>query len=161
MKTKAHKKRSGITIIEIMIAQLVFLLAVAGALTAYIMAHRTYSFAGAHTRASRQVGHALASMVYGAVSGVGIREASADTVVVSHAGGGWMINFNTNFAFLYSPVTQDIRDQNGGVVCENVVTSSLSEVLGKGVSVEVSVSDSAAGADFVSTMETFIEYRNE
>ncbi len=161
MKTQNKTKRTGMTLVELMIAQVIFLLGVTGAISAFMYANRTYHYAQADLQATRQAGNALGSMVYGSDSGVGLREASAAGTQVWDSDGWWVVTFNSNHWFYYTEETRQIRDNNWTLICDNVVTSFVSQQAGKGINIDISVLETAGGMDFVKRMETFVQYRNQ
>ena len=160
MKTQNKTKRSGMTIMELMVAQTIFLLGVTGAIYAFMYANRTYHYAQADLQATLRAGSAIETMIYGSDSGMGLREATADDTQAWDEGGWWVVIFNTNYWFYYTEESKQIRDNNWTLICDNVVTSIISQQDGKGINIDISVSETAGGYNFVKRMETFVQYRN-
>ena len=155
---KKHKKQ-GFTLVELIIATTVLMMVVAGSLTLFIAFRNSWTITTLARNTSSEASIALTRIVYGVGTNSGLRAAESDTVSVTYPASGWRIDYNTNRFLAYNPTAERILDEQGNVLCTNIVTSQAT-YLTNGCEISISVADSGGGRGSTNVMSSYVQFRN-
>lgn len=153
-----HRKR-GFTLVEVMVSVFIVMLTLAAALALFISYRHTWVVASLAQATSSETSGGLERIVYGVGTNAGLREAMFSTVAASYPAGGWRLDYNTNRFLAYNPATTDIVDENGFVVCEDILTSGLI-LTNNGCEVSITTQGQGGGRTATNMMTSFIQFRN-
>lgn len=163
-------KKRGFTVTEIMLATSIFGMVMAGTLSVFFVANRSWFSGDIQMRCAREADMILQRMTYGGVGVNGLRSAIFTNVAVGVTGAQWSVTYNTPdggiYNFAYDPSAHVIRysdlvlSNNPAVtIGENVRTSTVSVITnGLDIMVQVGLVDGRFAA--TNTMTTYIRYRN-
>ena len=161
----SHGSRAGgFTLVEALVATTIASLVLAGTMVLFITFLRSYRDTTLLSDTSIEASTGLERMVIGVGANLGLREASAKTVVVSYPSNGWCIALTTNLYFQYSPATKSITDQKGKTIASGVSTSSLTYttkgIVTNGCMISLTVLESGGGRTSSNVMTTYVQFRN-
>ncbi|OGV57681.1 MAG: hypothetical protein A2283_03080 [Lentisphaerae bacterium RIFOXYA12_FULL_48_11] len=162
-------KKGGFTATEILMATTIMTMVIAGSLSVFIAANRSWFSGDVQMRCAREVDMVLQKMTYGAVGSNGLRTAIFTNVAVAVTGAQWSVTYDTpdggKYKFAFDPAMHviqyyDLLLSNGAVtIGVNITTSTVTVVTnGLNIMVQVAVNDGRFGA--TNEMATYIRYRN-
>lgn len=159
MKINLHNK-NGYTLVEIMMAQGLFALAMLAACSFYLDASKSWKIADVEMNTSYDASQALERIIYGIGPNTSLRSARS----LSYAGDDtrWTLTINGG---IISTITYDSNlkaltyTPGDIVICENVKTASAIIENG-GVTLSVTVNNVVGEWDRTRTMTTFVALRN-
>jgi type II secretory pathway pseudopilin PulG len=154
-----RRRRQGFTLVEVMVSIFIVMLTLAAALALFISYRHTWVVASLARVTSSETSAGLERIVYGVGTNSGLREAMLSTVSASYPAGGWQLDYNTNRFLSYSPATSDIVDENGNVICDNVIDSDL-VFTNRGCLVSITTGSQGGGRTATNMMSSFIQFRN-
>lgn len=150
---------AGFTLVEVMVATSCMLVAVAGALALFGTYSRSWVITNLQRDTAGAASMALERMVYGVDSEGGLREAQGETVNVDSSGAGWVLSYDEDRFLRYDSHLGTIVNENGSVICENLVGASAIET-NRGCALSVEVFESGGGRTAAKRMSSFVYFRN-
>ncbi len=162
-------KKGGFTVTEILIATSIMTLVIAGSLSVFLAANRSWYDGDIQMRCAREADMVLQKMTYGAVGTNGLRSAVYTNVSVLITNSLWTVTYKTpdggQYRFAYDPANRiiqyyDLVLSNAAVtIGANITTSSIS-IVTNGLNIMVQVALNEGRFRATNVMTTYVRYRN-
>ena len=165
MKTTGMNSRrstSGFTLVEMLISVSVLTIVIVGTFNVFVQTIRSYNATSLMRNAAIRTSMGLDRMVVGVGTNYGLREAAANSIVMTSNSTSWKLSFSNQsigYFFAFSSATNSIVDQSHKTICTNVIASTITTPTG-GVQIAISVAESGGGRTITNTMSTFVQFRN-
>ena len=122
---KRMGSKSGMTLVEVLVASSLGTLAMAGILTAFVTYLGSIDNVGAFSLADRNASFALDRMVRGSSGAVGLRGFNYSNIALNSNAGGWVFKDDQGNGYVFDRNNKTISDLSGNLVAKNVLNSSV------------------------------------
>ncbi len=157
--SKRSRHCSGHTIVELLCASVVMGGVITGTMSFFSFYLRGWRSTEIVMYASQDASMALQRMTHCNQGQAGLMAASRNSTTLLEADGDWRIDYGDGQLLMYDADAGEIINENGSVICDNVVTSSAA-VGPFGVQLALTVEEGARGRRYTSSMSTYIDFRN-
>ena len=161
MKILRRHRRSGFTLVEMLVTMAILGLVVAGAWSIFILFARMWNSGAAQLRAAVKTDRAVNYILFGGpgASWGGIRDCSITNSTLTTSAGGWVFTSGTN-QLNYSSATFKITDAYGVAITDDLLLSTA-QLINGGVRIMIAEYEASASYNSTNVFTAFGRMRNQ
>lgn len=162
MRNKSEiKQRVGFTLVEIMVAMSIGMIALAGIMKAFIFYLGSVNLAEVNIQADQGASFVVQRLVRGSPATSGLRQLNFNTTTLVSDSAGWTLSESATNGYQFVKSNKTISDLKGNIIADNVTESGVTFQPGNpaiSISVEVEARNGRSSSSQV--YETTISSRN-